>query len=80
MRPSIAIWVLHSYLPRGFRRETAQYAVDDHGVSVAFAFRAFLGSQRCFRFVPLLADENEGIENWLIALIKAGKNWRFGLC
>ena len=35
---------------------------------------------RCFRYVPLLADENEEIEDWLIALTKARKNWEFGLC
>jgi len=29
--------------------------------------------------VPLLANENEEIEDWLIALTKARKNWGFGL-
>ena len=63
-----------------FRREMAQYAVDERGVSVALVCRAFSISQRCFRYVPLLADENEEIEDWLIALTKARKNWGFGLC
>ena len=58
----------------------AQYAVDERGASVALACRAFSISQRCFRYVPLLADENEEIEDWLIALTKARKNWGFGLC
>tara|TARA_B110000908_G_scaffold121936_1_gene143012 strand:+ start:301 stop:504 length:204 start_codon:yes stop_codon:yes gene_type:complete len=58
----------------------AHYAVDERGVSVALACRAFSISQWCFRYVPLLADENEEIEDWLIALTKARKNWGFGLC
>ena len=80
MRPSIAGRVLRSHVPKGFRREMAHYAVDERGVSVALACRAFSISQRCFRYVPLLADENEEIEDWLIALTKARKNWGFGLC
>jgi hypothetical protein len=36
--------------------------------------------QNRFRYLPLLADENEEIEAWLIALTKARKNWGFGLC
>ena len=55
----------------------AQHALDERGVSVALACRAFAISQRCFRYVPLLADENEEIEDWLIALTKARKNWGF---
>lgn len=58
----------------------AQHAVAVRGVSVALACRAFSISQRCFRYVPLLGDENEEIEDWLIALTKARKNWGFGLC
>ena len=58
----------------------AQHAVEVHGVSIALACRAFSISQRCYRYEPLLADENEEIEGWLIALAKARKNWGFGLC
>ena len=63
-----------------FRREMAQQAVAVRGVSIALACRAFAISQRCYRYAPLLADENEMIEDWLIALTKARKNWGFGLC
>ena len=63
-----------------FRREMAQQAVAVRGVSIALACRAFAISQRCYRYAPLLADENEEIEDWLIALTKARKNWGFGLC
>jgi putative transposase len=70
----------------------AQHAVAAHGISVAPACPlpgracfeclrgAFSISQRCYRYVPLLADENEKIESWLIALIKARKNWCIRLC
>jgi putative transposase len=58
----------------------AQQAVAARGVSVALACRAFAISQRCYRYVPLLADENEEIEDWLVALTMARKNWGFGLC
>ena len=63
-----------------FRQEMAQYAVDKRGVSVALACRPFSISQRYFRYVPLLADENEEIEDGLIALTKARKDWGFGFC
>ena len=46
-----------------FRREMAQQAVAARGVSIALACRAFAISQRCYRYVPLLADENEEIED-----------------
>ena len=49
------------------------------GVSIALACRAFAISQRCYRYAPLLVDENEEIEDWLIALTKARKNWGFGV-
>ena len=58
----------------------AQQAVAARDASVALACRAFIISQRCYRYVPLLADENEEIEDWLIALTKMRKNWAFGLC
>jgi putative transposase len=41
-----------------FRREMAQQAVAVRGVSIALACRAFAISQRCYRYAPLLADEN----------------------
>lgn len=58
----------------------AQHAVAARGVSIALACRAFGISERCYRYEPILSDENEEIENWLIALTKAHKKWGFGLC
>ena len=63
-----------------FKREMAQHAVAARGVSIALACRAFGISERCYRYEPILSDENEEIVNWLIALTKARKNWGFGLC
>tara|TARA_B110000208_G_C11689475_1_gene401728 strand:+ start:490 stop:825 length:336 start_codon:yes stop_codon:yes gene_type:complete len=80
MRQSIAGRVLCSNILRGFLREIARYAIDERGVSAALACCAFWISQRYFRYVPLLADENKEIEDWLIALNKAPKNLGFGLC
>ena len=48
----------------------AQHAIDERGVSVALACRAFSISQRCFRYVSLLADaayRSEEIEAKLCA-------------
>lgn len=80
MRRSTAGSVLRSNIPRDFRREMAQQAVAARGVSVALACRAFGISRRCYRYLPLLADENEEIEDSLVALNNARKNWGFGLC
>jgi hypothetical protein len=53
----------------------AQHAVDERGIGDSLECRAFAVGQRCFWYVPLLADENEKIKDWLIALTKARKNW-----
>ena len=49
----------------------AKQAVAVRGVSIALACRAFGISQRCYRYAPVLSDENEEIEDWLIALTNA---------
>jgi putative transposase len=63
-----------------FKREIAKKAVAMRGVSIGLACRAFGISQRCYRYAPVLSDENEEIKDWLIALTKASKKWVFGLC
>ena len=40
------------------RRELAKMAVEKKGVSVALACRAFDISESCYRYEPLLNDEN----------------------
>ncbi len=55
-------------------------AVERHGVSIRLACRAFDVSASCYRYEPILNDENQLIADWLESLTKARKNWGFGLC
>ena len=40
-------------------------AVVRHGVSIALACRTFQISETCYRYSPILSDENEEIADWL---------------
>ena len=62
------------------RRGLAEKAVARHGVSVALACRTFGVSETCYRYSPLLSDENEEIADLLVGLTAARKTWGFGLC
>lgn len=55
-------------------------AVKHRGVSIALACRAFGVSETCYRYSPLLSDENELIADLLVGLTEARKTWGFGLC
>jgi len=55
-------------------------AVVRHGVSIALACRAFEISETCYRYTPVLNDENEEIADWLERLTTNKRNWGFGLC
>ena len=61
-------------------REMAIKAVARHGVSVALTCRAFEISETCYRYSPVLSDENEEIADWLERLTANKRNWGFGLC
>ena len=50
------------------------------GVSIALACRTFDVSETCYRYSPLLSDENEQIGDLLVGLTDARKTWGFGLC
>jgi putative transposase len=58
----------------------AAKAVEHRGVSIALACRAFGVSETCYRYSPLLSDENELIADLLVGLTAARKTWGFGLC
>jgi putative transposase len=58
----------------------AAKAVKHRGVSIALACRAFGVSETCYRYSPLLSDENERIADLLVGLTGARKTWGFGLC
>ena len=64
----------------GLRRGLAEKAVSRHGVSIALACRTFDVSETCYRYSPLLSDENEEIADLLVGLTAARKTWGFGLC
>ena len=64
----------------GQRREMALTAVAGRGVSIAVACRTFGVSETCYRYSPLLSDENEQIADLLVGLTEARKTWGFGLC
>ena len=49
-------------------------------MSVAVACRTFGVSETCYRYSPLLSDENEQIADLLVGLTDARKTWGFGLC
>ena len=55
-------------------------AIAQHGVSIALACRAFEISETCYRYSPVLSDENEEIADWLERLTANKRNWGFGLC
>ena len=62
------------------RRGLAENAVARHGVSIALACRTFDVSETCYRYSPLLSNENEEIADLLVGLTAARKTWGFGLC
>ena len=62
------------------RREMAETAVTQKGVSVALACRAFCVSETCYRYRPKLNQENEWIADLLVGLTQTRRTWGFGLC
>lgn len=62
------------------RRGLAEKAVARYGVSIALACRTFNLSETCYRYSPLLSDENAHIADLLVGLTEARKTWGFGLC
>ena len=54
--------------------------VAQHGVSNALAYHTFQISGTCFRYSPVLNDENEEIADWLERLTANKRSWGFGLC
>lgn len=62
------------------RREMAQRAVQERGISIRLACSAFRVSQTCYRYVAKASAENEEIADWLLRLTDNHRNWGFGLC
>ena len=62
------------------RKEMAQQAVADQGISIRLACNAFCVSETCYRYQSILSSENEKIADWLIRLTERDSDWGFGLC
>ena len=62
------------------RAEMAKEAVNRKRLNIRQACDAFSVSERCFRYVPKLADDNRKIAELLLGLTQAQRNWGFGLC
>ena len=52
------------------RKEMAKTAVNEQGLSIRQACMAFMISERCYRYQPILSDENALICDWLITLTR----------
>lgn len=62
------------------RKEMAQTAASVHGANTRLVCSAFGISETCYRYQPILSDENAEIADWLIRLTHNQKDWGFGLC
>ena len=62
------------------RKEMAQRAVHEFGLSISKACRYFSISETCYRYQPKLSNDNALIADWLLRLTTANRRWGFGLC
>jgi len=58
----------------------AQQAMEQYGMSIHLACKAFSISETCYRYQAKLSADNALIADWLIRLTHNQKNWGFGLC
>ena len=57
------------------RKEVAKQAALAHGASIRLVCLAFGISETCYRYQPILSDENAEIADWLIRLTHNQKDW-----
>jgi len=62
------------------RREFAQKAVINQGISIRLSCTLFGISETCYRYQKKLKDGDTLIADWLLRLTQAQRNWGFGLC
>ncbi len=62
------------------RKEMAQCAKVEFVTSIRLVCEVFSISETCYRYHPILSDENAEIADWLLRLTAAHKPWGFGLC
>ncbi len=58
----------------------AKIAVQEKGLSVRLACRAFGISETCYRYQAKLSTDNALIADWLLRLATTNRTWGFGLC
>jgi len=58
----------------------AKRTVEEKGITIRLACRAFRISESCYRYEAKLNEENALIADWLIRLTHNQRNWGFGLC
>ena len=58
----------------------ATKAVTHYAISIRLACRIFKVSESCYRYQPVLVDENQEIADWLLRITASQRNWGFGLC
>ena len=62
------------------KKRIAEWAVSIKQMSIRKACQLLNISERCYRYQPILSDENEEIADWLLRLTQTHKRWGFGLC
>ncbi len=62
------------------RKEMANNAVQEKGLSIRKACQVFSISETCYRYQAKLSDDNAVIADWLLRLTMAHRRWGFGLC
>ena len=62
------------------RKRIAEWAVLVKQMSIRKACGLLNISEKCYRYQPILSDENEEIADWLLRLTQIHKRWGFGLC
>lgn len=62
------------------RKEMAERAVAEKGVTIRLACEALKISQTCYRYKAKLSDDNGLIADWLLRLTYTNRRWGFGLC
>lgn len=58
----------------------AKRAVDEKGITIRLACRAFGISETCYRYQAKLSNDNALIADWLLRLTTTNRQWGFGLC
>ncbi len=62
------------------RRELAEKAVSEKGLTIRMSCWIFSISETCYRYQCKHRDENALIADWLLRLTQAKRTWGFGLC